>query len=76
MLEVIILSRMRRGVYCRIGSIHAQIIWWGLSCFNICLSLRLPTFFVCADESDIWSTCISNSYDDFMPDDVVFHLCN
>ena len=25
MLEVIILTRMRRGVYCRTGSIHAQL---------------------------------------------------
>ena len=25
MLEVIILTRMRRGVYCRAGSIHAQL---------------------------------------------------
>ena len=30
---------------------------------------------MCADESDNWSTCISNSCDDFEPEDVVFHLC-
>ena len=30
---------------------------------------------MCADESDNWSTCISNICDDFVPEDVVFHLC-
>ena len=38
----------------------------------------LPHFFMCADESDIWSTYVSNSFDDYVPEDVVhvFHLFN
>ena len=42
---------------------------------NFCLSLGLPHFFVCADdESDIWPIYISNKFDDYVPEDVVFHL--
>ena len=72
MLEVIILTRMRMYI-AELVAKNAQ-----LSGFIFCLSLGLPHFFVCADESDIWSTYVSNSFDDFVPEDVVhvFHLFN
>ena len=72
MLEVIILTRMRKYIAELVAKVHNYLV--GLSCFNFCLNHRLPHFFVCADESDIWSTYISNSFDDFEPEDVVFHL--
>ena len=56
-----------------VAHMHNYLV--GLSCFMFCLSIGLPPFFVCADESDIWSTCISNSCDDFVPENVVFHFC-
>ena len=56
MLEVIILKRMRMYI-AELVAKNAQ-----LSGFNFCLSLGLPHFFVCADESDMFQIVLMTSY--------------